>query len=292
MLKLKTLLYVSTAAITMTAFIFAASCKKNKSTSTVAETTVSAADQSLAEKSFTDAQTISENAAAGGSMNYRVTKLTGLPCATVTRDTTGTNTVVTINFGPTDCICLDGRTRRGEIIITYPKGPWYTIGATHTITFSGYYQNDNAITGTKTVTYAGLNGSGQPYFNVTINGTVTYPSGKTVTASWTRVRTWLSGFTLSGSTPVWSSGIVYSVSGTGTMTNSDGKVVDITIPTSTPLVFTWGCKWIEAGTISYTLVSDGKTRSINYGSNTPPYSCDATAVVTLANGTQVTITKP
>jgi len=290
MRKLKTLLYVSTAAITMSAFIFAASCKKSSTTTNAAETTTSAADQSVAEKSFTDAQTISENAVASPSgMNFRIT---GSPCATVTKDTTGAvNTVVTINFGATDCLCLDGRMRRGSIIITYPKGQWYTAGATRTITFSGYYQNDNAITGTKTVTYEGLNGSGQPYFNITISGTVTYPSGKTVSVTWTRVRTWISGFTLSGSTPVWSTGIVYSVSGSGNMTNSDGKAVTINIPTTTPLVFTWGCKWIEAGTISYTLVSDGKTRSINYGSNSAP-ACDDQAVVTLANGTEVTITLP
>ncbi len=288
--KLKTLLCISTAAITMSAFIFTVSCKKS---ATTAESTATASDQAVAEKSYSDAQTISENAVATPtSMNFRTTKISGMPCATVTSDTSGGNTVVTINFGSTDCTCRDGRTRRGEIIVTYPTGQWFTSGATRTITFSNYFQDDNQITGTKTVTYEGLNSSGQPYFDVTISGTVTYPGGKTISVNWTRTRTWLSGFTISGTTPEWSVNLEYSVSGNGTMTNSAGQSVDVTIAAATPLVYSPTCKWAEAGTISYTLVSDGKTRSVNFGANTAPYTCHDTAVVTLANGTQKTITLP
>jgi hypothetical protein len=102
----------------------------------------------------------------------------------------------------------------------------------------------------------------------------------------------VSGFTLSGGTagdPVWSSDIVYSISGSGNMTNSAGQAVTVNIPVATPLIFTSTCKWIEAGTITYTLTSDGKTRSVDYGS-TP--ACTGTATVTLADGKVVTITLP
>jgi len=289
MSKLKNVLYACTAALAMSAVVFAVSCKK----SSTPESTSTASDQAVAEKSYADAQTISEDAytAGNGSSIYRTTGIQSTGCATVTSDTSGGNTVITINFGTTDCVCADGRKRRGEIIVTYPTGSWNTVGASRTITFSNYYQNDNQIQGTKTVTYEGLNTSNQPYFNVTINGSVTYSStGKTVTVNWTRVRTWISGYT--SGTPVWNINVVYSISGSGTMVNSAGQNVDINIPSTTPLIYAFSCEWIEAGTITYTLVSDGKTRSIDYGSNTAPYTCHDTAVVTLANGTQVTITLP
>jgi len=276
----------------MTAIIFAVSCRKDTTTT---ESTVTATDQATAEKSYSDAQSISENAVAGGSMNYRTTKLTGSPCAVVTSSVSGTNTVVTINFGSTDCLCLDGRTRRGEIIVTYPTNQWYTVGAQRMITFNNYFQDDNQVAGQKTVTYEGLNASNQPYFSVGIAGTITYASGKTVTVSWNRTRTWISGFTFSGGTsgtPVWSSSLEYSISGTGSMTNSAGQAVNINIPAATPLVYAVNCRWAEAGTISYTLVSDGKTRTVDFGANTPPYDCHNTATVTLANGTVRTITLP
>lgn len=290
MRKLKSLFYLSAAALTVTAVIFAVSCKK--SSTTAAETTTTATDQATAEKSFNDAQTISENAVSNGSgsLNYRTTGIESSGCATVTTTTSGGTTTTTINFGTTDCRCNDGRTRKGEIIVTYPTGSWDSVGATRTITFNNFYQNDNQVNGTKTVTYEGLNTSGQPYYNVTVSGSVIYASGKTVTASWNRVRTWLTGYTMMGTKPMWNwtSSVSFSISGTGNLTNSLGGSATVNIPAATPLVFAFGCQWIEAGTITYTL-SDGKTRSINYG-NTP--NCDDNATVTLANGTTVNIVLP
>jgi len=293
MKKMKSFIYAATATLVLSGLMFAVSCKKSSTTAT--EGTTSASDQATAEKSYSDAQTISEDAVAtgGSSMSFRTTHITSSGCATVTTTASGGNTVVTINFGTSDCLCLDGRLRKGEIIVTYATGSWNTVGASRTITFNNYYQNDNQIQGTKTVTYEGLNSSGQPYYDIVINGSITYPSGKTVTVTWSRVRTWISGFTLSGGTsgnPIWSSGIEFSVSGTGTMVNSLGETVDVTIQTANPLIFAYDCKWIEGGIISYVLTSDGKTRSINYGS--APYTCHDTATVTLANGTTVTITLP
>ena len=101
------------------------------------------------------------------------------------------------------------------------------------------------------------------------------------------------GFTIdSTGAPVWTSSVDYSISGSGTMVNSAGQSVAVNIPTGNPLIYACDCKWIEAGTITYTLVSDGKTRTVDYGSNTAPLTCHNTAQVTFANGTTVTITLP
>lgn len=288
MRKLKLVLTISTAALAMAAIIFVTSCKKSNNT-TDAVATNYASDQAVAEKSYGDAQTISESAYSNGSgaMNYRTTGITGYGCATVSTTSGGGMDTMTINFGSTNCVCHDNRSRRGEIIVTYPAGKWDSVGTTRTITFNNFYQDDNAIAGTKTVTYNGLNGSGQPYYSVVINGTVTYPSGKVITVAWTRTRTWVAGYDPSGSI-VWSN-VVYTISGSGTMTSSLGQQVDVNIASSAPLYFAFDCQWIEAGTISYTLVADGKTRSLNYG-NTP--NCDDNATITLANGTTRSIILP
>ena len=178
----------------------------------------------------------------------------------------------------------NGRYRRGKILISY-TGNYADSGSTHTITFDNFYQNDNKVEGTKTVTNMGHNSLGQPYFNVTVNGTITLASGAgTIITNSTRVRTWTDGYT----TPGDFSDDKYALTGTGTITRPSGAVVGVNVSSSAPLIMVAGCRWIEAGTITFTLPS-GLTRSINYGSTA---TCDNQAVLTTASGTTVNITLP
>ena len=279
----KFLLGLSTVVIALSMVVFIVSCNKKKNDTTPTTTTEDtgyATDHAVAEQSFNDVQSISDQAStvtSGGSLGYKMSS-----CATVTHTTTTSGGTITVDFGPTNCLCADGRYRRGKIIVNY-TGAYADSGSTHTITFDSYYQNDNQITGTKTVTNMGHNSSGQPYFNVTIVGSVIRSTGATITTNWTRVRTWTAGYTTLGDR----SDDVYSISGTGTLTRTGGTVT-VTIPTATPLVVALNCHWIEAGTVNYALPS-GLTRSLNYG-NTPV--CDNIATVTLPSGTVITITLP
>ena len=271
MLKSKISFYAGTLALTLSAVIFVVSCNKKDTTTT--EDTGYTTDQSTAEKSFNDAQSISDQAStitSGGTLGYKTTELTS-GCATVTR-TTGS---ITIDFGSTNCLCLDGRYRRGQILVTY-TGNYSDSGSTHTITFNNYYQNDNQVIGTKTVTNMGHNSLGQPYFNVTVAGSIVKSTGGTVSAAWNRVRTWTAGY----NTPTDFTDDQYAITGSGTITRANGSVVTVAISNSAPLIIASGCRWIEAGTLTYTLPS-GLTRTINFG-NTP--SCDANAVLTTPSG--------
>jgi len=280
MFQSKLSFYVGALALTAGSVAFLASCGKNKKVDTT-EDTGYASDHSTAEKSFNDAESISDQAStvtSGSTLGYKTTELTSA-CASVTR-TTGS---IVVDFGTTNCLCNDGRLRRGKILISY-TGNYSDSGSVRTITFENYYQNDNNVAGTKTVTNMGHNSLGQPYFNVTVNGTVTLASGGTVSTNWTRVRTWTDGYnTLTDFTDD-----KYTVSGTGTLTRASGAVVNIAIPTTTPLVFAAGCRWIEAGVLTFTMPS-GLTRSINYGNTA---TCDNQAVLTLPSGATYTITMP
>lgn len=280
MFKTKLSFYVGALAVTVGSLAFLASCNKNKKTDTT-EDTGYASEHSTAEKSFNDAESISDQAStvtSGSTLGYKTTELTSA-CATVTR-TTGS---IVVDFGTVNCLCNDGRNRRGKILISY-TGNYSDSGSVRTITFDNYYQNDNNVAGTKTVTNMGHNSLGQPYFNVTVNGTVTLATGGTVSTNWARVRTWTDGY----NTLTDFSDDKYTVSGTGTLTRANGAIVNIAIPTTTPLVFAAGCRWIEAGTLTFTMPS-GLTRSINYGNTA---TCDNQAVLTLPSGTTYTITMP
>ncbi len=287
MFRSKLSLCLATGALTIGSFLVVVSCNKkdkNANPTTTTEDNGYATEHAAAEKSFDDAQTIADQSAnvVSGSLGYKTTALTTGGCATVTHSATGDTT--TVDFGTVNCLCHDGRNRRGKIIIT-KTGPYTTTGTVKTITFDNYYQNDNQITGTKTVTNMGLNSSSQPYFNVTVNGSVILASGAgTISTNWNRVRTWTAG----SATPTDYTDDVYSISGSGTFTRPSGAVVNVNISTATPLVVAFGCRWIEAGTIVYTLPS-GLTRTINYGT-TP--ACDATATLTTPAGATYTITMP
>lgn len=273
-------LLLGASALAM-ASIFYTSC--NKKTDDNNEDTGYSTEQSISEKSFSDAQSIADlasNVNSGSSLGYKTTALTAGGCATVTRAADS----MVIDFGATNCLCHDGRYRRGQIIVRF-TGRYADSGSVHTITFRNYYQNDNQVLGTKVVTNMGNNSAGQPYFNVTVAGSVVLASGAgTITTNWTRVRTWTAGYT---TLTDWSDD-VYQIYGTGTITRPSGALVNVAISNTTPLVVAAGCRWIQAGTVVYTLPS-GLTRTINYGT-TP--TCDAAATITLPSGRTIAVTLP
>jgi hypothetical protein len=249
-------------------------CNKedNNTTDTTKEDTGYASDQSLTEKIFDDAQTMADKGANNsGPGAFKTTA-----CGSVTHS--GSSFVV--DFGPTNCLCADGRYRRGKILVSY-TGAYADSGSVRTIGFDNYYQNDNKVTGTRTVTNMGRNGLGQPYFNVTVSGSVTRPDGTIITGNWNRVRTWTQGF----STPINWLDDVYEITGSGSITRPAGTVG---ISIASPLVVALNCGYIEAGTIVYSLPS-GLTRTLNYG-NTPV--CDNIATLTLPSGAIISVTLP
>lgn len=265
--------FLSIAAVTVSVVVFMASCRKNKT-----EDTGYANDHATAEQTFNDVQTISDQAAtlpSGGSMGF---KTTNGGCATVTKS----GNTITVDFGPTDCLCHDGRKRRGKIIINCTGG-YNDPGAVHTMTFDNFYQNDNKVTGTRTVTNMGNNAQGQPYYTIQVDGAVTLnKTGGTVTAVWTKTRTWITGY----DTPADLTDDVYEVTGKGVITRDNGRVINVTI--TAPLIIAYSCHWVEAGSVTFALAT-GQSRTLNYG-DTP--NCDDQATITLGNGQVRNITLP
>ena len=112
-------------AIIAAMVIITSSCRKQKTT----EDTGFASEHATSEQTFTDVQNIADQASSVSSGSSLGFKTSGSGCATVTK----TPGMTVIDFGTTDCLCKDGRTRRGKIIVTY-TGAYTDLGSVHTIT--------------------------------------------------------------------------------------------------------------------------------------------------------------
>ena len=207
-------------------------------------------------------------------------------CATITRDTTASVRTVTIEFGLqangsyVNCLCNDGRYRRGKITVTHTAG-YFADGSVKTITFDEFYRNDNKVQGTRVITNKGVNAAGN--YNWEVNETnmkVTKADGKMHTWNSTRNREMLDG----SATPyIWSDD-EYQLTGTADGVNQNNVAYTATI--TTPLHRKMNCRWIDKGVIEFEN-EKGTIRTIDYGSGT----CDNLATVTVTSTKGKTVTK-
>jgi len=252
---LKNLLILSAVIISIT------SCKKDDKDELDTDYTT-ARDNGIMDAYFNDVSNISDEASTGSVSSFKL----GYPydglmsaCATVSLDTSVSPKILSIDFGPTDCLCNDGNYRRGKILVSF-TGAYADPGHTHTISFDQYFVNLNQVTGTKTVTNNGPNASGHPTFSVSVNGSVVLHSsygGGTITQTSTRTREWIAGY----NTPQWSDD-VYLISGTASGTSSKGQAY--TMSTLTPLQKEIGFKHFVSGKLLYQR-SGKEDITIDYG---------------------------
>ena len=183
---------------------------------------------------------------------------------------------LTIDFGTTGCVGKDGKTRKGQLVVTFAGGDVRTVsGATRTVTHANHSVDEVKVEGTKTLTNNGLNANGQPSFSrVVDNHKLTFPDGKFSQWSSAQTLTMTNGY----ATPLIRLDDVFAVNGASNGTNRNGKTFATT--TLTPLVKKATCSWFVSGSKQLTLNGD-KTITINYGDG----SCNRVATLTLPNGT-------
>ncbi|MEZ4939112.1 MAG: hypothetical protein R2799_16100 [Crocinitomicaceae bacterium] len=218
----------------------------------------------VGESAFTEMTNMTDQAIDGSLVFYKGKQ----NCATITVDTTSNPKVIVIDFGPTNCQCDDGKTRRGAIITTF-TGPYGQAGTVITHTPQDYYVNDYKVEGTKIVTNNGNNGNGDPYFTVDIDGTITTPDGEVFTYVSDRIRTWEVGH----DTPLNVYDDEYSITGTASGTNQNGG--SYTIATGTPVYYTLACRRPVSGTLTINLSSLNDDILVDYGDGTCGYSFTA-----------------
>lgn len=265
-------------------------CKKNDDTDDDYDNSTAPQSNAIIENAFDEMTNMTDQAIKGELVYYKSPKVTVVyaekhdasltektPCnVLITLDTTGVDKSITIDWGTTNCDCNDGKQRRGKIITTF-TGQYRDSGTVITHAPVGYYVNDNKIEGSKTVTNMGTNSSSQPYFNISVNGSVTMTSGEVFTYTSSRVRTWTAG----SGTSLNFFDDEYDITGTASASSTNGN--GYTAEVVDPLHVKVGCAYIVSGVLNFT-PTGRPLRVINYGNG----ACDATFTVTI-NGVTYTI---
>lgn len=257
-------------------------CTKKTTTEDIVDSDVTTVvDNATIENVFNDVQNISDQAAKGNVLyfapnttvdsdkyNYSALKSS---CATISHDSTSTPKTITIDFGSSNCLCNDGKNRRGQINVSY-TGKYKDSLSVHSISFTDYYVNDNLVLGTKTVTNNGRNADGYLNYSIDVDGKLV-KANTTDTIEWVsnRNRVWLEG----ESTLLNWLDDVYSIYGTASGVNSAG--VSYTAVITTPLRRALSCYYFDSGVLEITPAGKVK-RVIDFGDGT----CDASATVSIA----------
>lgn len=196
------------------------------------------------------------------------------PCAT--RTYVAETRTLTIDFGATNCLCRDGRYRRGQIVVVF-TGADKRRHSGAVVTRVNYFVNDNQHTGTRIFTAKGTDGS------LTLdvqNASIITPEG---THAWTSHREYArtAGF----GTPQLSDD-AYAVTGTAEGTNRKGVSYTATIGQPLVKVFKEGCaRHFIAGTVTISNAS-GRSVLLNYDP-TNSQICDNVASVTINGKTRL-----
>ncbi|HSI91799.1 MAG TPA: hypothetical protein VK927_11830 [Adhaeribacter sp.] len=202
-------------------------------------------------------------------------------CAT--RNWDAATRTLTIDFSPVNCLCRDGKYRRGQIKAVF-SGAWRTAGSSVTITLHNYFVNDNQHLGTRIVTNQtdASNTNSNFKYSVTVqNASIIFTDA--TTRNWNAQR--LVERTAGQGTPSLLDD-EYLVTGTANGTNRRG--VNYTAAIGQPLkkVFRPGCfRNFISGTITITN-SNNKTLTLNYDPSGTE-NCDKTASVTVNGKTRL-----
>lgn len=273
-------LILGAAVLTMSVALTLTSCRKDNSKES---DTSGAEDNALADKSFEDLGQIS-NEASGGSLGTFKDGSDGLLsiCAIVIPDLI--NKKITVDFGSTNCLCKDGRYRRGKIYISYTGTTYWDSLSSVTVTTSptdNYFVDDNQVIGTKSCINNGHNAAGHRYWSIVIDGKIVKANNQgTITWNAQRTLEWIAG----EGTILWSDDI-YGVTGYAKGTSASGVSFDATI--TSQLIRKIACpKHFVSGTFDFS-AGTKPVRHVDFGyspSPNPSGSCDGWISVTI-NGT-------
>ena len=281
-MKIKCFL-LSGTAIMIALSLSLSSCRKHDREKD--KDTVGAQDHALAEKSFEDMGQISNEAAMGGISSFKQGQdYDGVlsTCAIIYPDLI--NKKIVVDFGTSNCLCLDGRYRRGKIYISYSGMTYWDSLAHITVTTSpsdNYFVDDNQVIGTKSIVNNGHNAAGHMNWSFVANGKIIKANNQgTIQWQSTHNREWIAG----EGTIIWSDD-VYGVTGSASGTSSNGASFNSII--TNQLIRKIACpKHFVSGTFDFTPGS----KPVRHVDFSPPNNgaCDNIATVTI-NGNTYTV---
>ena len=223
-------------------------------------------DNTLSDLGFDDLYNIS-NGEASASNSLR-------SCGSVSLDTTPNSffpATMTVDYG-TNSVCSDGRTRSGKVTINF-SDRWSSAGMICSIRPENYIVNGYQVEGEATISNEGLVNGSPTYRSEISNGIFTTPDGEVILRDCVKYWTWASG----ASTPFNATDDVWQVTCSATGTTRKGNA--FTAITTSPIIKSNSCNWIQEGTIEITPQNGGLTRQVDYGNG----DCDNVAKVSYGN---------
>lgn len=159
-------------------------------------------------------------------------QVSNFPTVTIDKkDTITFPKVITIDFGTSGYVNQRGDTLKGKLTITV-TGKMYKANSTRSIQFDAFSVNGNSVTGTKSVTYKGLNTSKNPYWTISANLGFKHRDGKSSTWKTERTRE----RTSAGIFPFFPWDDTYAIKGSSSGENAKGNKYSIVIDDSKPLI--------------------------------------------------------
>lgn len=287
--------FLSHTRISLAAFLFVLvaslySCTKENSSDPNQEIpvtddeAVTYSDESAqAEASFDDIGDISMQAAEeegevsapnGRFFPFHLLRLRLGNCAIITvspNDSTYPKTV-TIEFPGDGCWCLDGKHRKGAIILHF-TGPIRRPGSVVTITLRDFYLNRAHIEGTKVITNLSTP-NGVKFSVQVVGGKVTLPNGRGFKYDAMKEVTQIEGRTTNNILDD-----VFKIEGRSKTQFNNGLTINLN--TETPLIKQVACRWISNGKLKIKI--NNRVLFLDYGAPNNG-DCDNKALLTWNNG--------
>lgn len=210
-------------------------------------------------------------------------------CTEVILDLSANPYLLSIDFGEENCLCNDGRYRRGKILTTF-TGMYREPGTIITHTLENYFVDNDEVVGTMIVTNTGLNEQGYMQYDVNVNGELRKANdGGIIVYTSDRIHEWIEG---RESFEVMDD--VYLISGTASGESSDNAsegsntmlMSTWQMHTTSPLRVALNCNWVSAGTLVVN-ASGWDEAIIEYGSG----DCD-NEIFVIYNGKTYTVKLP
>ncbi len=276
-MKKTNLTFMMTLVLSMGLLLSA--CKKDKNDAAIDSDATR--DDAFAESIFDNVSNISNEAYSLSSSSLKSTedRVYLGQCVSISLDTTANPHALIIDFGDVNCLCNDGKYRRGAIIVSFTGRYWYP-GTVITHTFDEYYVNDNHIEGTKVVTNMGFNADNHLVHSIEVVGVI-HKANNGGTLSWnsSRTRTWIDGF---NTFPLRDD--VYLIDGMSNGITATGFTWTKEIVN--PLRIELDCRYVVSGTME--IVPEGlATRFVDFGNG----DCD-NIITVMVNGEIYTIYLP
>lgn len=194
-----------------------------------------------------------------------------ISCCSLAVDTLGIPRNQILDFGG-GCVSPTGRTRMGKIIV-YQNGYYSVSGSTSTVYFDSFYINGYLFSGSFSITSIGTG------YKISTSSLVVKSGNTSFSYSGT-----ISLISVAGTSTIVADDDEFNVSGTLTLTGSNGNSATCLISGANPALFKGTCAELVSGNMEIT-PSNLATRQLELGSG----NCDQLGTTTL-NGENYDIT--